>query len=195
MQRIGPARTMSKEFVPSDPAASPPTAIPEPLSAIFREHYAFVWRTVHRFGVTPAQADDAVQDVFVILYRRRSDWTIGHSPRALLFGIARRVAKAYRKKATRPSPETVPDAELPEAPGGGVSRWEAAQLVRDFLEQLDEIHRAVFILAELEGMAAPEIAEALGGVNLNTVYTRLRAARTQFARAVKRHQAREARTG
>ena len=46
-------------------------------------------------------------------------------------------------------------------------------------------------LAELEQMTAPEIADSLG-VNLNTVYSRLRAARQKFEAALKRHQAREA---
>jgi len=39
------------------------------------------------------------------------------------------------------------------------------------------------VLAELEGMSAPEIAEARG-INVNTVYTRLRAARQRFCRLV-----------
>ena len=35
------------------------------------------------------------------------------------------------------------------------------------------------MLSELEGMTAPEISEATG-VNLNTLYTRLRTARQRF---------------
>jgi RNA polymerase sigma-70 factor (ECF subfamily) len=49
----------------------------------------------------------------------------------------------------------------------------------------------VFILAELEQMSAPEIADVTGA-NLNTVYTRLRAARRGFNEAVARLAARDA---
>ena len=51
------------------------------------------------------------------------------------------------------------------------------------LGTLDEDKRAVFVLAEIEQMSAPEIAEALG-VNVNTVYSRLRAARREVEAAL-----------
>jgi len=48
----------------------------------------------------------------------------------------------------------------------------------------------VFVLAELEQMSAPEIAEATG-LKLNTVYSRLRLARAEMEKALERHRARE----
>ena len=60
---------------------------------------------------------------------------------------------------------------------------EAFRFVESVLETLDDAKRAVFVLAELEQMTAPEISEALG-VKLNTVYSRLRAARVAFQAAV-----------
>ena len=44
------------------------------------------------------------------------------------------------------------------------------------------------MLAEMEQMTAPEIAEALS-LNLNTTYSRLRTARAEFEKAVARHLA------
>ena len=58
------------------------------------------------------------------------------------------------------------------------------------LDELDDDKRAVFVLAELEQMSVPEIAEALGE-NVNTVYARLRAARREFEQLVSREQARD----
>ena len=66
---------------------------------------------------------------------------------------------------------------------------EAARLVHRLLDCLDGDRRAVFVLAELEQMTAPEIAAALG-VNLNTVYSRLRLARRDFDAALARYRAR-----
>ena len=58
-------------------------------------------------------------------------------------------------------------------------------MVRSFLDELDEPQRIVFYLADIEGLTAPEIVAAVG-VNLNTVYARLRLARKRFERAMAR---------
>jgi RNA polymerase sigma-70 factor (ECF subfamily) len=57
------------------------------------------------------------------------------------------------------------------------------------LEEIDWPKREVFMLAELEQMTAPEIAEALD-IPLNTAYSRLRAARIAFEEGLTRHNAR-----
>ena len=62
--------------------------------------------------------------------------------------------------------------------------------LHELLSALDDEKRAVFVLAELEQMTAPEIADALS-IKLNTVYSRLRAARKKFETALQRHRARE----
>ena len=67
-------------------------------------------------------------------------------------------------------------------------------LVQTFLDSLDDDKRAVFILAELEQLPAPAIAEAVG-TNVNTVYSRLRAARALLEAAVERQAALNARSG
>jgi RNA polymerase sigma-70 factor (ECF subfamily) len=71
---------------------------------------------------------------------------------------------------------------------------EAAQLVQDLLDTLDEDRRVVFILAELEEFTALEIAETLG-LGVNSVYSRLRLARRDFQQALNRHRARADRQG
>jgi RNA polymerase sigma-70 factor (ECF subfamily) len=58
------------------------------------------------------------------------------------------------------------------------------------LAAMDEDKREVFVLAELEQMPASEIAEALG-IALNTVSSRLRAARAAFKEAASRMRARD----
>jgi RNA polymerase sigma-70 factor (ECF subfamily) len=56
------------------------------------------------------------------------------------------------------------------------------------LLELDDVKREVFVLADLEQMSAPEIAEALE-IPLNTVYSRLRTARRAFEDALARRRA------
>jgi RNA polymerase sigma-70 factor (ECF subfamily) len=50
----------------------------------------------------------------------------------------------------------------------------------------------VFVLADVEGMTGPEIADALG-IAVNTVYSRLRLARRDFERALARYRRRRLR--
>lgn len=174
------------------PTAQPPTpGGHDALAELYRAHYLFVRRSAHRLGVARAQLDDVVQDVFVVLHRRRRELDLRHAGRGLLFGITRRVAKAYRTRAARPRLRVVYAAG--GIVDGGVEQWEAAEVVRRFLAELPKDKRDVFILAELEGMAAGEISEALGGINVNTVYTRLRDARLRFKRVIARHRAQERR--
>jgi RNA polymerase sigma-70 factor (ECF subfamily) len=56
---------------------------------------------------------------------------------------------------------------------------QARRLLDLILDRLPEEQRTVFVLSEIEGMTAPEVA-AIVGVPLGTVSSRLRRAREQF---------------
>jgi RNA polymerase sigma-70 factor (ECF subfamily) len=156
---------------------------PRSLRRIYDEHHAFVRRNSIRLGIPHAHADDVVQEVFVTLVRRADALGQPRSMRALLFAIMRRVCANYRRTLDRKAASALPVATLRVVDADGFDRIEAAHTVARFLDDLDEPRREVFVLAELEGMSAPEIAEALG-VNVNTIYTRLRAARQRFCKLV-----------
>jgi RNA polymerase sigma-70 factor (ECF subfamily) len=163
------------------------------LEAIYEEHFDFVWRSLRRLGIPDAQLDDAVQDVFVVVHRRLGEFEGRSTMKTWLFGIALRVASVHRRTAARrptePLVEDPPDQTANPLADTLTEAAEAARLVRELLECLDEDRRAVFVLAELEEMTAPEISAALG-VNLNTVYSRLRLARRDFDAALARYRAR-----
>jgi RNA polymerase sigma-70 factor (ECF subfamily) len=162
------------------------------FTRLYEEHFAFVWRSLRRLGVATDQLDDAVQDVFLVVHRRLAEFEGRSSHRTWLFGIAVRTAGTLRRrnarKPTEPLGEDVPDQRAE----GVTEATHAARLVQRLLDELDDERRAVFVLAELEQMTAPEISEALS-VNLNTVYSRLRLARRDFEAALKRHQSRSSR--
>ncbi|HKQ71472.1 MAG TPA: sigma factor, partial [Polyangiaceae bacterium] len=48
------------------------TPLAEQLAGLFAEHADFVWRSLRRLGVPHADADDAVQEVFLVVHRRLS---------------------------------------------------------------------------------------------------------------------------
>lgn len=163
---------------------------PGPLEQIYAEHFAFVWRTLRALGLPAAALDDAAQDVFVVVHDRLHSFVEGSSLRAWLFGIARNVARRHHERGARSSPLQLVH---PPAPLEEQVQWrERADVVARFLASLDDGHREVFVAAQLDGMTAPEVAEALG-LKLNTVYSRLRTARVRFEQAIARDEARQRR--
>ena len=163
-----------------------------PYEQFFREHHDFVWRNLRRLGVVPGLVDDALQDVFVTAHRRHHQLRADASERAWLYTILRRVAFRYRRSESRRRRKLdalgeVMEREHRDAPGDYI---DARRFMTEFLEGLGDKRRPVFVMIELEGMTAPEVAEALE-LKLNTVYSRLRLSRGAFEREVTRLHARE----
>ncbi len=167
------------------------------LGDIYRQHFDFVWRGLRRMGVPPGSMDDAAQDVFLVVHRKLASFQRRSSVKTWLFGIVARVAHDYRRSEKRKGDpvrrgeptalDRLPDRVTP----GPMQRAEQSASIRlldGLLAQLTPEKRDVFFLAELEQMTAPEIGEALG-VPLTTVYSRLRAARSEFEEALSRHRA------
>lgn len=156
------------------------------FDAIYDQHFVFVWRTLRALGVAAAHLDDATQDVFVVVHRRLDTFEGRSKVTTWLFGIARRVARNYRRGL-----RTAGDlSEVLEAASDGrpspyeeTVRSEAILLLERVLDALEEKKRIVFVLMEIEQMTAEEVAAILG-INANTVYSRRRFARLEFDRLV-----------
>jgi RNA polymerase sigma-70 factor (ECF subfamily) len=157
----------------------------EPLERIYRDHFAFVWRSLRALGVPPASLDDAAQEVFLVVHRRGKDFEGRSSTKTWLFGIAFRVAANLRRSVQRrPTDELTPDVTTDQPdPEQYASLLEATRFVERFLGTLADGPRAAFTACVLEEMTAPEAAEALG-VNVNTLSSRLRLARQRFNAAL-----------
>ena len=155
---------------------------------MYEEHFAFVWRNLRRLGVPEASLRDAAQDVFVVVHRRLGEYDARSKLRSWLYSILNRVAREYGRRRRRKDPARVEDAEQvadprAEPPDQGAERSESLRLLLRLLDDLDLEKREAFVLSDLEEMTAPEIADALG-VNLNTVYSRIRAARRELSAAL-----------
>ena len=162
--------------------ARPATGNAAPLRKLVREHLDFVWRSLRRFGVTDADADDATQRVFLIASSKLSMIRAG-SERAFLVGTAARVAahsrRSYRRREAaeqRFSSNPPPPAPNPEEL---TQRREDRELLDRVLDGLSEELRAVFVLFELEELSIDDIANALS-LPRGTVASRLRRAREVF---------------
>lgn len=181
---------MSASFVYPGRAIAPECERPADLEAVYREHFASVWRVLRRLGVSAAQLDDATQDVFLVVKRKLHELTPAAPLRSWIFAIAVRVAREYRRRAARDQTEQLSDAILDSAPSPArlTELQESIRLLHELLRELDEKKRTVFVLSELEQLSVPEIAEVLA-VNLNTVYSRLRSAKLEFEAALRRRRA------
>jgi len=162
------------------------------LAELYEAQFDFVWRSARRLGVASLHVDDVVQEVFLVVHRRLAEFEGRSSIKTWLFGITRRVVHDHRRSARRKPAEPLGSLEPIDEGGGAdtqLAQRQSARTLHALLDELDDDKREVFVLAELEQMSGPEIAEVLS-VNLNTVYARLRAARGAFEQAVARHHAR-----
>lgn len=176
------------DAAPEPEAEARPDAAPATprFDEVYEELFDFVWRSLRRLGVSRAGIDDAVQDVFVVVHRRLAEFEGRSSVRTWVFGIALRVARDHRRRARRKGGHAPLDPRIPDegpGPAESLARWEAVRELDRILGALDEDKRAVFVLMEIEEMSAPDAALALGA-NVNTVYSRLRAARREVLAAL-----------
>ena len=148
------------------------------LQQIYRQHAPYVWRCLRRLGLSEADAEDALQDVFVVAARRLPEFGGRAAITTWLFRIALNVVRGTRRRRQRKVPETTPTplALQVQAQEASLTHRHAMEQLDRLLDELDDDQRAVFVLVEVEGVAGPEAAEALGWP-LNTVYSRLRRAR------------------
>lgn len=165
------------------------------FGVIYEEYFDFVWRSAKRLGMADSSLEDAVQDVFLVVHRRLPEFEGRSSIKTWLFGIVLRTVRGYRRSEQRKptSPlvsERVADTAADSLPESRAGAAEAVRLLYRLLDGLDQEKREVFVQAELEQMTAQEIAEAMD-INVNTVYSRLRAARKAFNQAVVRLRARD----
>jgi RNA polymerase sigma-70 factor, ECF subfamily len=162
------------------------------LSEIYAQYVHFVWRNLRRMGVQESSVEDAVQDVFLVVHRRLPEFQGRSQIRTWLFGIVLRVAQSHRRSVRRREAHVVQgqpveidavSATDPEGPMEAIAQRQAHALVHRILDAMDDDKRAIFVLVELEQMTVREAAGVLG-INFNTAYSRLRAARAMFEAAV-----------
>ena len=162
--------------------------------AIYDDYFDFVWTSARRLGVPVDAVDDVVQEIFVVVNARLGTVEQPASLRSWIYGVVRRTVSTYhRARRTRSASESHEPFEdgpgpMQPSPLDLTVLSDDVRLLWRLLGELGPPKREVFVLAELEEMTMPEIAEAIG-VPLNTAYSRLRVAREEFNEALARHEA------
>lgn len=166
--------------------ASSPEA-PVRLRSLFDEHGAFVCRSLRVLGVPEADLDDALQEVFLVVFQRMHDYEERGRARAWLYSICTRVVRSHRRKLRRRREEVtfeVPDAPAAPTQLDRIAEQQALALGQQLLARLPQEQRDVFWLYEVEDVPMTEIARALD-CPLQTAYSRLHKARERVVAAAR----------
>ena len=196
----------SLALVASPPAGataeiSSPRAELPPFREIYQRYFDFVWSSARHLGADTEGIDDVVQEVFIVIHAKLHTVQQPESLRSWIYGVVRRTVSAHRRSRHPEKVGGVPLDGLEHAPAlaattplDAAERNARLQVLSSLLTEMDPPKREVFVLAELEEMTVPEIADALE-IPVNTAYSRLRAARQAFEAGLARRAARPTEKG
>jgi RNA polymerase sigma-70 factor (ECF subfamily) len=126
---------------------------------LFNEHAADLGRFLHQIVRDRCEAEDLLQETFVVAWREHDVLKEATSPRAWLFGVARNRALMSLRTGRRKA------RALARLSGRDLRRDDGSEAVavRDFLvRHLDPDDRALVVLRYVHGFSAAELAEASG---------------------------------
>ncbi|MBX7114926.1 MAG: RNA polymerase sigma factor [Myxococcaceae bacterium] len=163
------------------------------INQLYGTELPYVYSFLYRLGCRNTELEDLAHDVFVTAMRRSSTYDPSRPVRPWLLGIAFRVvADARRRPSAQRERLEVPSEDVAyegEDADERLAQRDRRALIDEALTSLDADRRAVFVMYELEGIPAAEIAEAMG-TPVATTYSRLRVGREEFTAAVRRIQLR-----
>jgi RNA polymerase sigma-70 factor (ECF subfamily) len=188
----------ARPLTPMDPACSEQpngTGASEPRSPeqAYEAYFDLVWRNLRRLGLSNAAVEDATQDVFLVVHRRWTEFEGRSSLKTWVVGICLHVAKQYLRRGARAARE---ESELEEQHAvhldttRDLEQRQATRQLMMLLDHLNETHRTILVLVELEELTVAEAAQALN-IPASTAYKRLQKAHRAFEQLWSRRTARD----
>lgn len=159
---------------------------PVDVARLYRAHERTVMRWAARLGGPGIDAEDVVQDVFLVAKRRLKSLEESWNVQTWLFRTTEKIVQAARRK--RRLRRWLSLSREPAAPGMGaprptpaeaLERERAVEEVYRVLDRMPERQRRVLVLFEIEGMSTQEIAELIDAP-VGTVRVWLFRARARF---------------
>lgn len=193
MKVEGPGRTRAVVDVA---LSTPLTAMTSDDVETWYLRYGAELRQALRRLAPDLDADDLLQEAFVIALKTPDKLARAESPRAWLYGICIKLAATRRRTLRLRSFFGLDAAERQSSPERLSTRLEqrdAQRAVARAVESLSPAKQQAFVLFELQGLSGDEVASALD-VPVKTVWTRLHHARREVTEALERQLLQEART-
>jgi RNA polymerase sigma-70 factor (ECF subfamily) len=162
-------------------------ALPQPplvLEQVYQAQFDFVFQLAKRLGGSGFDAEDAAQEVFLVVSRKIDTFNGTSQVRTWLYGITLNVVRSQRRRNRLRRWFEGTSKDIVEHPICSVDRAEVMQAHRiayDILDRMAPKKREVFILAEFEELSCDEIAKIVGA-KTETVWSRLHYAREEFSR-------------
>jgi RNA polymerase sigma-70 factor, ECF subfamily len=153
-------------------------------------------RWLRAFGIPSSDVEDVAQEVFLVVQRKLPAFDHRNLP-GWLYGITYRTASDYRRRSwfrnlfsravEMPRDRSDPDSPTPPEQ---LEKKQSQRILFHLIGKMKHKRRTTFVLAELEGYSADEIA-ALEQIPAATVRTRLHYARKDFYELVRDFQRQE----
>src|SRR6478752_3339932 len=155
---------MARQREDSAPAVAPALV----LDAVYREHFDFVFRMASRLGGPAIDAEDAAQEVFLVVARKLDTFDGTSLVSTWLYGITLNIVRSMRRRYRLRS-LFERDEEKADVPIESVDRAEVR-----------EAHRIAYAILE---KIAP-----MTGTRTETVWSRLHYARKEFTDRLAKRQ-------
>ena len=149
-----------------------------------RRHQAPTFRYLRSLAADPADAEDALQETFLSVWRSASTYRGGPSAKGWVFTIARNaLRRAHRRHVGEPE-RFEPLDELGMRAGWGkpddlLDKLADRELIARALERVPPGEREVLLLRDIEGMSGNEVANVLG-ISVPAMKSRLHRARLEL---------------
>lgn len=162
------------------------------FEAIFSRYVNRVYRQAFKLVGNEADAEDVVQEVFLLVYRKAQSFLGKSEFSTWLYRLTANAALTKLRQRKREK-EVSLDEYLPKFRKDGhhlvrpVVDWtqdidkvvaikEYSQIIKEAMEQLSPMDKAVVMMSDMEEMSNPEISETLG-ISVQAVKARLHRAR------------------
>jgi RNA polymerase sigma-70 factor, ECF subfamily len=199
-------QTKPKTIIPSDISDQDLAALiaggdQDAFAFLMRRHNQRLFRTARSILRNDSEAEDAVQDAYILAYSSIGQFRADASLATWLTRIVVNVALGQLRKTTRrtniaflhgePGADNdSDDADLhessAESPEAGVMRAQARALLESSIEALPDAFRTVFVLRAVEEMSGEEVGLCLG-IPEATVRSRFFRARNQLRASLLMH--------
>ncbi|MDG5767647.1 RNA polymerase sigma-70 factor [Balneolales bacterium ANBcel1] len=157
---------------------------------LYRAYFSELCCFAHRYVESPDIAEEMVQDVFMNIWNRRSEWHIGIHPAAYLYRSVRNrsldylkhrnVVLRWEKTAMHETAQSAPSPDLL------YEHDELADAVSKAIAKLPERRRTIFVLSRDHELTYREIAEVLD-ISVKTVETQMGRALKMLRDLMKKH--------
>ena len=135
----------------------------------FEKHHAFLYHFLLKRGMSKQQAEDLVQQAFVMIWEKRSEIDPEKSLRSYLFRIAyTRMLNVIRDHSKFEDSEEAPEHESPEETDQPLTNRELGEAIEAAIQSMPEKRQAVFRLCFIQEFTYKDAAEVLD-VSVKTV--------------------------